>query len=117
MSGGQEDAAREDRLVGAVEAAADDLVDALKATGDRAFFAVNPGAIATANEILKDIGLQLVKQGDSRVKFDEFLEGIIVSQREKLWLRARQGRGMTFEAAREVLDSLVVDMKRLWCKS
>jgi hypothetical protein len=60
MSGGQEDAAREDRLVGAVEAAADDLVDALKATGDCAFFTVNPGAIAIANEILKDIGLQLV---------------------------------------------------------
>jgi len=64
VSGGQEEAAREDQLVGAVEAAADDLVDALKATGDRAFFAVHPGAIATANEILKDIRLQLVKRSD-----------------------------------------------------
>jgi hypothetical protein len=60
MSGGQEDAARSDRLVGAIEAAADDLVDALKATGDRAFFSVHPEALEVANGILASINLKLV---------------------------------------------------------
>lgn len=61
MGGGQEDAARDDRLVAAVEAAADDLVDALRATGDAAFFRVHPDAIEVASEILAEIGLRLVR--------------------------------------------------------
>lgn len=57
MSGGSH---REEDQVRAIEQAAHALVDALKNTGDLAFFRVHPEAREIANEILQDADVKLV---------------------------------------------------------
>lgn len=51
---------REEAQVRAIERAAHMLVDALKNTGDLAFFKVHPEAQEIANEILQDADVKLV---------------------------------------------------------
>ena len=61
MSDGINDAKRDDQKIFAVEIAAEDLVEALLNTGDKAFYDVNSAAIRYANAILLDAGYELKK--------------------------------------------------------
>lgn len=47
-------------------------------------------------------------------EFEKFAEQLVASQKEKLQLRARQGRGVTSAAAQGILDSLKVDLHKQW---
>lgn len=47
-------------------------------------------------------------------EFEQFVEQVLTSQKEKLQLRARQDRGVTFAAAQGILDSLKVDLHKQW---
>jgi len=58
MSDGISDANRTVEKVGRVEDAADDLAEALLATGDRMFFNVHPQAVEYANAVLRAHGIR-----------------------------------------------------------